>query len=106
MNFLRIIPIIHYDGKNHKLKTTRTHTKALEWSLNWIKDKIGNSKDYDLSILCTNSKLVFVNNLLAKAKELLPKTTNVKLSRVSALIAAHTGYESIGLLIYKVKKAK
>ncbi len=103
MDFFRIVPVIHYDGKIHKLKMLRTQTKAMDWSMNWIKEQINNRSDYICALLCTNKNLVIVKTYQKKLRDFLNANVIVKTTRVSAIISAHTGYSSLGLLLYKIK---
>ncbi len=103
MDFFRIVPVIHYDGKIHKLKMLRTQTKSMDWSMNWIKERINNRTNFTCALLCTNKDLLIVKTYQQKLRDFLNLNVIVKTTRVSALIAAHTGYASLGLLLYKVK---
>ncbi len=103
MNWLRVIPIIRYDGKNHKLKILRTQTKAIDWGIQWTKEQLGNLKGYTCSLLCTQVKpfTLFVKDTTAKMEKALVGV-KVKANRVSGLIAIHTGIGAVGILSYKL----
>ncbi len=103
MDFFRIVPVIHYDGKIHKLKLLRTQTKAMNWSMNWIKEQINKRSNFTCALLCTNKDLVIVKSYQKKLRDFLSLDVAVKTTRVSAIISAHTGYASLGLLLYKAK---
>ncbi len=101
MNWLRVVPVIKYDGQNHKLKIMRTQTKAVDWSVKWAKEQIGTLKGYTCSLLCMQAKplTLFVKNTKEKLESSLVNA-KVKVNRVSALIAIHTGVGAIGILMY------
>ncbi len=103
MDFFRIVPVIHYDGKIHKLKLLRTQNKAMDWSMNWVKEQIKNRPGYTCVLLCTNKNLMIVKTYEKKLRDFLSENVIVKTARVSAVISAHTGYGSLGLLLYKLK---
>ncbi len=103
MNWMRVIPIIRYDGINHKQKIMRTQTKAVDWAVQWMKEQIGNVNGYTCSLLCSQVDPItlFIENTNNKLRIALVNT-KVKINRVSALIAIHTGVGAIGILAYKL----
>lgn len=99
-DLLKIKPVIscNPDGIYYTIKKERGYQRAVNQLIEQVKEFVGESTAYDVTLLNSNTSLD-LKQIEQKIKENLPKIKRFTLSTITPALAIHTGPEALGIAV-------
>jgi DegV family protein with EDD domain len=97
---LKIKPVItcNPDGIYYTVKKERGYQRAVNQLIEQVKEFVGSSSKYDISLLNSDTSLD-LKQLENQIKTSLPNIRNLNISNITPALAIHTGPEALGIAV-------